>query len=137
MTWPKSLGLCLLVATVAGCGASGRASVPVESGPDQASVRGEQTPGAEAAKASSDAAATLPEADVTALTGVRVVPAADPAGSVKVEIAASAPVNYTSYQPEPNSFILEIPNVDLSKLPADVPMAGAGWNPIKISGLPS
>jgi len=137
MTWPKSLGLCLLVATVAGCGASGRASVPVGVGarpglsprgtdPRSGGCESVVRCGRHPAGGRRDRAHRRPRR-----AGGR------PGRKRQGRNRGVRAVNYTSYQPEPNSFILEIPNVDLSKLPADVPMAGAGWNPIKISGLPS
>jgi len=135
MRWPKSLGLCLLVLSVAGCGAAGRASLPVESGPDAASTRAAE--GHDNSGDSLESASVLPGSGVTQLTGIHVAQTHTVTGGVKVEIAASSPVNYTSYQPEPEKFILEIPNVDLAKMPAELSMADAGMEPVKISSLPS
>jgi type IV pilus assembly protein PilQ len=58
-------------------------------------------------------------------------------GGVRVEIVASGPINYTSYEPEPGRFIVEIPNVDASALPAEMPIAQAGVEMARVTALPT
>jgi len=79
----------------------------------------------------------LVTADVVALKEVRLAPERARAGEARIEIVASSPVNYTSYQPDPGHFILEIPNVDLIALPAEVSLADAGLPPVRIVAVPS
>ena len=141
MRWRKSLGIGLLVLTAAGCGAAGRASRPLESAPDTAATRGADGLSAPVAGHDVAAAGTLAAADIVSLSAVRVAPAVHEQGvadmNARVEIVASSPVNYTSYQPDARHFILEIPNVDMSQLPAEIAVNAAGLDPVKIVSLPS
>lgn len=141
MRWRKSLGIGLLVLTAAGCGAAGRASRPLESAPDTAATRGADGLSAPVAGHDVAAAGTLAAADIVSLSAVRVAPAVHEQGiadrNARVEIVASSPVNYTSYQPDARHFILEIPNVDMSQLPTEIAVNAAGLDPVKIVSLPS
>jgi type IV pilus assembly protein PilQ len=54
-----------------------------------------------------------------------------------VEIQANTSLNYTSYEPDPHRFILEIPNVDLSALPDELEIGRMGVQRAVITPLPS
>ena len=90
MSWRRGLGLCLLVLTATACsGAAGRASLPVESAPDQASA-GETVVAAEW----NSAALSAPQ--VTVLEEVRVAEVGPADNQVRIEVRASNSFNYTS-----------------------------------------
>jgi type IV pilus assembly protein PilQ len=121
----------LLVLTVTACsGAAGRASLPVESAPDQASA-GEIVVAAEL----NSTALSAPQ--VTVLKEVRVADVGPVDNQVRIEIRASNSFNYTSYEPEPERLIIEIPNVDLASLPSEVRIDEAGVVMARIEAVPS
>ncbi len=131
MSWRRGLGLCLLVLTATACsGAAGRASLPVESAPDQASA-------GETVVAAESESATLPAPQITVLEEIRVAEVGPAGNRVRIEVRASNSFNYTSYEPEPERFIIEIPNVDLASLPSEVRIDEAGVAMARIEAVPS
>jgi type IV pilus assembly protein PilQ len=137
MNWRRGLGLCLTLLVAAGCNTAGRASHPVETAPEAAAAAavtdGTTGNGAAASEGVLDTAVavvkTIRVADATAEPGME--------GSVRVEIASSTSVDYTTYEPDPRHFVLEIPNVDLSALPDELLIGEKGVNKAVITSLPS
>jgi type IV pilus secretin PilQ/predicted competence protein len=130
MNWRRGLGLCLLFLTASGCTAAGRASLPVESAPD-AALAGDATTLAESGTA------TLSGSTPTRISEIRVAENSEDSGTVIVEIEATSSINYTSYEPEPNALVVEIPNVDLSALPSELIIGKAGIEVAEITAVPS